>query len=89
MSGDWTLPYIQERLDDLRPGQDFSLAREDMARLFGFNDVAVRRIQRFASSHGCFPLYFGGGVMFRKDNPDSASGHANAPQQASKAERPA
>lgn len=68
MSGEWTLPYIQERLDALRAGQDFSLSRDDKVRLFGLNDAAVGRIHGFARSHGCHPIYFGGGVMFRKNN---------------------
>jgi hypothetical protein len=67
MSGEWTLPLVQDRLDDLAPGQEFTLTKDDFVRLFGLNDAAVQRIRRFAESHRCHTLFDGRQLIFRKN----------------------
>ena len=60
MSGEWTLPLVQQRLDALSTGQEFTLPRPEMEALFGLDSAAVRRIVRFATGHGCE-------IIFRRD----------------------
>ena len=66
MAARWTLPLLQERLDELPPGADFALDSADMIRLFGINDAGVRRIGHFAIGHRCDVVYSPAGVLFRK-----------------------
>jgi hypothetical protein len=69
MAGEWTLPLIQERLDALAVGQDFSLSRPEMEALFGVNGAAVARIVHFAVGHGCEIVFRRDGVKFLKPPP--------------------
>ena len=78
MSGEWTLPLVQERLDALAPCEDFSLTMAEVTRLFGLNNVAVRRIKRFADSHRCHAIYDGRQLIFRKDFPLASSASSPA-----------
>ena len=38
-SGDWTLPLVQQQLDDLHSSGEFSLRTVDLKRLFGLNNA--------------------------------------------------
>jgi hypothetical protein len=67
MSGEWTLPLVQDQLDDLASGQDFTLTKDEYVRLFGLDDVAARRIRRFADSHCCHTFFDGRQLIFRKN----------------------
>lgn len=70
MSGEWTLPLIQDRLDELSAGEDFTLSRPEMERLFGVNSAAVGRIVHFAIGHGCEIIFRRDGVRFFKPPPE-------------------
>ena len=69
MSGEWTLPLIQQRLDELSFGDDFTLSRPEMEDLFGVNSAAVARIVHFAIGHGCEIVFRRDGVKFFKPPP--------------------
>ena len=66
MASEWTLPLLQEALDDLSAWAEFRLPQGSMIELFGINDVATRRIARFARGHSCDILFGPNGVTFRK-----------------------
>ena len=66
MSSQWTLPMVQERLDELFPDPRFALSPVDCERLFGLNDVAARRIVRFAEGHQCDVIFTPRETVFRK-----------------------
>ena len=69
MSAEWTLPLIQQRLDERSVGQDFVLSRPEMERLFGVNSAAVGRFVHFAIGHGCEIIFRREGVKFFKPPP--------------------
>ncbi|CCE06124.1 hypothetical protein BRAS3843_1600006 [Bradyrhizobium sp. STM 3843] len=54
------------QLDHLVPGQGLHLARADVERMFGFNDVAVGRIRNFATGHNCAFAWSETGLQFLK-----------------------
>jgi hypothetical protein len=66
MASDWTLPLLQETLDDLPVWSEFRLPKPWMVTLFGLDDVAAGRIARFARSHSCAIMFDPAGVTFRK-----------------------
>jgi hypothetical protein len=48
-----TLPGLQNALDAFPRDGSLAIAKRDIERLFGLNDVAVGRIANFARGHGC------------------------------------
>lgn len=66
MPHDFTLPRLQSMLDNLSEGQKVTLARKEVDRLFGFNDVGATRVARFAESHDCIIAHADACVVFEK-----------------------
>ena len=63
---DLSLPGLQARLDSLHSTQSLTLARRQIERLFGHNDVAERQLSRFAQSHNCIIAHSDDCVVFEK-----------------------
>lgn len=61
-----TLPALQTRLDSLHIAQSLTLANRQIEKLFGFNDVAIERMRRFARGHDCVVSYSDDCVTFLK-----------------------
>lgn len=61
-----TLPELQFSLDRLPAAKSLALANADAERLFGFNDVAIERMKRFASGHNCIVSRAISCVVFEK-----------------------
>ena len=53
MGHEFTLPSLESSLDRLLPAQTIALTRKPIEHLFGMNDVAAARLQRFARGHDC------------------------------------
>lgn len=66
MACHWTLPLIEERLEDLPAGARFAITSAEMTSLFGINSAAVGRIDRFARSHHCQVAYGPAELIFCK-----------------------
>lgn len=66
-----TLPGLQASLDRLAVAQRLALAKNDVERLFGLNDVALTRMERFASGHNCIITHANSCVVFEKMAPSS------------------
>lgn len=66
MDHDFTLPSLESVLDSLPPGQQLTLARTQVDRLFGLNDVGTRRVLRFAGGHRCIVVHADDCVVFEK-----------------------
>jgi hypothetical protein len=64
-----TLPRLQAHLDRLRLAERLTLARSQVERLFGHNDVAVGRLRRFAKGHNCVVAHADNCVVFQKAPP--------------------
>lgn len=64
-----TLPGLQASLDRLPAAQSLALANSDIERLFGFNDVALTRMKRFARGHNCIVSHADSCVVFQKMPP--------------------
>jgi hypothetical protein len=62
----FTLPELQEQLDDLSEGALFQISRRDYERLFGTHDVAVTLLRNFAASHACVVAHANAAILFRK-----------------------
>ena len=67
-----TLPGLEASLDCLPAAQSLALANKDIERLFGFNDVALARMKRFASGHNCIVSHADSCVVFQKMPPSIA-----------------
>lgn len=61
-----TLPALQFSLDRLPVAQSLSLTSRQIERLFGFNDVRISRLKRFAKGHNCVVAYADDTVVFHK-----------------------
>jgi hypothetical protein len=61
-----TLPALQRRLDSLHVAQSLTMSNKQIDRLFGFNDVAMARMKRFARGHDCIVSYSDDCVVFLK-----------------------
>jgi hypothetical protein len=61
-----TLPQLDRKLDSLTEGAWLEITRDDYERLFGLNDVAIRRLRHFANSHACVASFADSIVLFRK-----------------------
>ena len=61
-----TLPGLQSFLDHLPETRSVALANSGIERLFGFNDVALARIERFERGHNCIVTRSDGCVVFQK-----------------------
>ena len=66
MSSYLSLPRLQIHLDRLRGTESLTLARRQIERLFGHNDMAERRLSRFAQSHHCIIAHSDNCVVFQK-----------------------
>jgi hypothetical protein len=66
MASRLTLPGLQATLDRLPAAQGLALANADIERLFGFNDVALTRMKRFARGHNCIVSHTDSCVVFQK-----------------------
>lgn len=69
MRSNFTIPSLQACLDELSEAQSIALARTQIERLFGHNDVAFTRLERFATGHNCIVSHADGCVVFRKMTP--------------------
>jgi hypothetical protein len=67
-----TLPGLQASLDLLPIAESLALANSDIERLFGFNDVALVRMKRFARGHNCIVSHSNSCVVFQKMPPAPA-----------------
>ena len=61
-----TLPDLQRTLDHLAEGRTLTLAREQVVRLFGRDDIAPARLSHFATGHGCIVTHADGCTVFEK-----------------------
>ena len=61
-----TLTGLQRTLDQLRDGQTLSLARTQVVRLFGGDEVAEARLRHFAAGHRCTITRADGCTVFEK-----------------------
>lgn len=62
----FTLPELQEQLDNLAEGAMFQISDGDYERLFGTNDVAAARLRNFARLHACVAIHANFAILFRK-----------------------
>ena len=62
----FTLPELQEQLDELPEGALLQISRRDFERLFGSNDVAATLLRNFAVSHACVVAHANAAILFRK-----------------------
>jgi hypothetical protein len=66
VSDDFTLPSLQASLDRLPIAKSLALANTHIEKLFGFNDVAASRLERFARGHNCIVTHTDRCVVFHK-----------------------
>ena len=66
MAAPRTLPDLQRTLDHLAEGRTLSLAREQVVRLFGGDDIGEARLRHFASGHRCIITRADGCTVFEK-----------------------
>ncbi len=72
----FTLPELQEQLDDFSEGALVQISRRDCERLFGNNDVAATLLRNFATSHACVVAHADTAILFRKQlTPPDNSAH--------------
>lgn len=67
----FTLADLDATLASLDAGAIHHLQRPDYQRLFGENDVALRRLRHFARGHNCIASFTDGSVLLRKRFPMS------------------
>ncbi|HJP68219.1 MAG TPA: hypothetical protein VJ846_04895 [Sphingomicrobium sp.] len=60
------VPALEPSLDHLPSAKSMALANREIEPLFGFNDVALARIRRFASRHNCIVSHANSCVVFQK-----------------------
>jgi hypothetical protein len=72
MTDDLSLPRLQAHLDRLNRAQSLTLARSQIERLLGHNDVAAERLTRFAKGHNCIIAHSDNCVVFEKVGPPRA-----------------
>ena len=70
----FTLPTLEAHLAHMPIAKSLTLAGTDIERLFGFNDVAVRRLKNFARGHDCIVSYTDGCVVFHKVAKETIAG---------------
>lgn len=66
MRSELTLPGLQSLLDRLQIAGSIALVDKEAERLFGYNDVAIARMKRFARGHNCVVAHADGSVVFHK-----------------------
>ncbi|MCP3463372.1 hypothetical protein [Bradyrhizobium sp. CCGUVB23] len=66
MRAKFTLPDLEERLEELQAGALVQISRRDYERLFGLNDAAIGRLRNFARSHQCIASIADTAILFRK-----------------------
>ena len=69
MDQDFTLPTLQSLLDGLPDGRQIAIARTQVDRLFGLNDIGANRLLRFASGHHCIIVHADSSLVFEKRRP--------------------
>ena len=69
MSTELSLPRLQSLLDQLQIAGSYALVDSEAERLFGYNDVAIARMKRFARGHNCIVAHADGSVVFHKMPP--------------------
>jgi len=62
----FTLPELQEQLDNLAEGAVLQISGWDYERLFGVNDVAAARLRNFATLHACVASHAKSAILSRK-----------------------
>jgi len=62
----FTLPELQQQLDNLAEGALLQISGWDYARLFGTDDVPATRLRIFATSHACDASHADRAILFRK-----------------------
>jgi hypothetical protein len=82
LSDGFTLPALQEHLDELRAGEVVYIKQADFNRLFGVNDAALGRLKNFAAGHDCMAIWTRYGLQFQKQQgPAKAVRSRPAPQR--------
>lgn len=66
MTGYISIPRLQVHPHGLRGTQTFSVSTREIERLFGHNDMAERRLSRFALAHNCIIAHADDCVVFQK-----------------------
>jgi hypothetical protein len=66
MAGYLSLPRLQIHLHGLRGEQTLAVSAREIERIFGHNDMAERRLSRFAKSHKCIIAHTDNCVVFQK-----------------------
>ena len=62
----FSLPELEDRLDQLAEGALLQISARDYTRLFGANDVAAARLLNFAKGHACVASHADAAILFRK-----------------------
>jgi len=70
MVAHYTLSELESSLERLDPAERLWLAASEVERLFGSNDVAMRRIRHFAKGQRCLATQVVGGISFHKLPPN-------------------
>lgn len=66
MAFNFTLPLLEQVLEELRSGETIALARKQIEQLFGVNDTGAGRLARFAKAHDCMIAHADSCVVFEK-----------------------
>ena len=67
LRANFSLPELQEKLDQLADGALVQISGWDYERLFGTNDVAALRLRHFAKGHSCVASHADTAILFRKN----------------------
>jgi hypothetical protein len=62
----FTLPELEDGLNQLAEGALLQISARDYTRLFGANDVAAARLLHFAKGHACVASHADAAILFRK-----------------------
>jgi hypothetical protein len=66
LRANFTLPELEDGLDQLAEGALLQISARDYGRLFGTNDVAAARLLHFAKGHACVASHADNAILFRK-----------------------
>jgi hypothetical protein len=66
MRRNFSLPELEDKLDELQGGTLVQISRRDYERLFGLNDAARGRLRNFVRAHRCTASFAETAVLFRK-----------------------
>ena len=66
LRANFSLPELEEKLDQLAVGALLQISGWDYERLFGTDDVAALRLRHFAKGHSCVASHADKAILFRK-----------------------